>query len=480
MQKEKSKSASKELVINTIVFGSGTLSSKIIMFILLPIYTIYMTTSELGEGELVVNFMNLLFPIATINILSALLRYGMDNIYDKKKVLQNTVIVIGIGLILFGIAIFNININSSINNWKLYLWILLACYSFQQILSVFSKTLDKTKCFAIGNVLYTVALLIISIILLVIFKRRTAGYLEGIIFANIISFIYFAYNLKINKYIVRDKPDLKLLKEMVLFSLPLIVNSLSWWIASFCDRFVLELNLGTTAVGIYSVSSKIPAIVSVVSNVFIQAWVLSAIKAYQNGNTKLVESVFKKFSALFISWAAIIILATKFIMICFIGENFSESWLYVPLLICASVFSGFGNFYGALYTSAKKNVSIMITTIIGAITNILLNLLLIPKFGIQGAVIATMVSQLIITVYRMINSRKFIKFNIDLKRIVCATIMLILESILLIYSNTIIYSLVFVLFILLIYLDEIKELLNKGLEYVKKFKRRRKNEIKNK
>ncbi len=467
MQKENNKSASKELVINTIVFGLGTLSSKIIMFILLPIYTIYMTTAELGEGELVVNFMNLLYPITTINILSALLRYTMDKIYDKKKVLQNTVLVITFGIILFGIIIFNININSSINNWKLYLWILLACYSFQQILSVFSKAIDKIKCFAIGNIVYTASLLVISVILLVVCKRKTAGYLEGIILANIVSFIYYAYNLKINKYISKDKPDIKLLKEMVLFSLPLIINSLSWWIASFCDRFIIELNLGTTAVGIYSVSSKIPAIVSVVSNVFMQAWVLSAIKAYQEGNTSLFDSVFRRFSALFISWAAIIIVATKFIMTYLVGKEFFESWLYVPLLICASVFSGFGNFYAALYTATKKNFSVMITTIIGAITNILLNLLLIPNYGIQGAVIATMISQLIVTIYRMINSRKFIKFNLDLKRIICATIMLILESVLLIYSKNVLYSLILMLFILLIYLDEIKIILDKIIKYLK-------------
>lgn len=459
MEKENNKSASKELIINTIIFGLGTFSSKIIMFILLPIYTVYMTTAELGEGELVVNFMNLIYPLVTINILSALLRYAMDKKINPKQALQSTCLIVSIGMIICGLVFLIININSSINSWKLYLWMLLVCYSFQQILSVFSKAMEKTKLFAIGNIVYTSSLLISSIILLIVLKRRTAGYLEGMILANIITFLFFAFNLKINKYLSKSRVDFALTKEMIIFSLPLIINSISWWITSFCDRFVLELNAGTEAVGIYSVSSKIPAIVSTISSVFMQAWTLSAIKAYQENNNEFFSDVFKKFSAVFIIWASIIIAISQFIMSFLVGSEFSESWLYVPLLICATVFSGFGAFYAVLYTAAKKNFSVMITTIVGAVVNVVLNFALIPKFGIQGAVIATMISQLIITIYRMIDSRKFIKFNNSFFKNILGTTFLISESILLINLKNILLTIGMCTIIILLYISEIKELI---------------------
>lgn len=459
MEKENNKSASKELIINTIIFGLGTFSSKIIMFILLPIYTVYMTTAELGEGELVVNFMNLIYPLVTINILSALLRYAMDKKINPKQALQSTCLIVSIGMIICGLFFLIININSSINSWKLYLWMLLVCYSFQQILSVFSKAMEKTKLFAIGNIVYTSSLLISSIILLIVLKRRTAGYLEGMILANIITFLFFAFNLKINKYLSKSRVDFALTKEMIIFSLPLIINSISWWITSFCDRFVLELNAGTEAVGIYSVSSKIPAIVSTISSVFMQAWTLSAIKAYQENNNEFFSDVFKKFSAVFIIWASIIIAISQFIMSFLVGSEFSESWLYVPLLICATVFSGFGAFYAVLYTAAKKNFSVMITTIVGAVVNVVLNFVLIPKFGIQGAVIATMISQLIITIYRMIDSRKFIKFNNSFFKNILGTTFLISESILLINLKNILLTIGMCTIIILLYISEIKELI---------------------
>lgn len=474
----KRKTASKELIVNTIIFGVGIFSSKIIMFLLLPVYTSYMSTKELGEGELVVNFMNLLYPIVTLNILSALLRYSMDKEKDKKKVLQSTYFIVIIGMLVLGIFFSITKIKSSINNWKLYIWILLFCYTFQEILSVFSKAIDNTKAFTIGKIIYTFSLLIISSILLIVFKRKTYGYLEGMIFSNIIVCVFYASYLKINKYITYEKLDFSLIKEMVIFSFPLIINSISWWITSFCDRFVLEMNLGTNAVGIYSVSSKIPTIVSTISSIFMQAWTLSAIKAYQEKDNNFLNTVFKKFESLFVIWASLIIVTSQIITSIFVGKEFIESWLYVPLLICSTVFNSLGSFYAVIYTAAKKNFSVMITTLVGALVNILLNFILIPKFGIQGAVVATMISQLIITVFRIFDSRKIVKIDKNFNKMIVSSILLILESILLIKLKNNLLTISFCIIIVTIHFEDIKDIsysLYKKLKGVKNNEKNFKN-----
>lgn len=458
---------SKELVNNTLIFGFGTIISKVIMFILLPIYTIYLSKSELGEGELVVNFMNLIYPISTINIISALLRYSMDEKVSSKKVLQNTFIVTLLGIIITSVLIFVLNINSSISNWKIYLCGLLLCYSIEQIFSVLSKALNKIKEFAIGNILYTLMLLLLTFIFLVIFKYKTAGYLLAIIISNIITAIYFFIRLNLKDYFIFDKIDKKLLKEMIFFSIPLIINSISWWITTFCDRFVIEQYLGTDSVGLYSVSSKIPTIVSTIAAIFMQAWVLSAIKAYQKNKNYFFDAVFKKFSVLFLTWAAIIIAISKILMSILVGSSFSSSFEFVPYLICASIFAGFGNFFAALYTSAKKNTSIMITTIIGAVINIVLNFILIPKIGIQGAVYATMISQIIVMVYRVVDSRRFIKFKLDLLRLLVVCILIVIESYVVISPNHYHLGFAIMFIVIIIYFKDLIKLAGFGKEYVK-------------
>ncbi|MCI8484005.1 MAG: oligosaccharide flippase family protein [Lachnospiraceae bacterium] len=465
---KKESNASRELMVNTIIFGFGTIASKFIMFALLPIYTAYLTTAELGAAELVVNGMNLLFPIATINILSALLRYGMDEKKDKKKVLQNTVIVAVAGITVVGCSIYAADLQSILTEWKFYLLLLLLCYTFAQVLSVFAKALGQTRVFAVGNIFYTLSLFVISIVLLKGFHRGTAGYLEGMIFANILTFLYFVRTLHLEQYIVWGKPDKVLLKEMVFFSLPLVINSVSWWVASFCDRFVLERYLGTAAVGIYSVSSKIPAVVSTAASVFMQAWVLSSIKEYQQGtNGVFFDAVFRKFSAFFISWAAVILCLCKPIMPYLAGGEFLDSWRYVPFLLCGAVWNGFGGFYSALYTSAKKNTAVMVTTLCGAGLNVILNFALIPNMGIQGAALATMISQLAVAAFRMADSRRFLIFQVEYKRLGLSVLLILLESGVLLSGKAMFPAAVICLIIITVYFSEIRKTAVKILRNIK-------------
>lgn len=417
MKDGKKRSSGRELFINILVLGFGSIATKAATLILLPIYTKYMTTSQLGVAELVVNDMNLIFPFATANILSALLRYEMDGDKNRGKVLQNTSVVIFVGMLISGIVLHYVNLSASVDNWKLYLLLLLVSYSLQQIASVMARALDHVMLMVAGNIIYSISLLVGSAFLLIILGRGTAGYLEAMMIANFVSSLFLAIAVHLWKYVIFSKIDFRFLWEMLKFSLPLIVNSVSWWITSYLDRFVLERYMGTGSVGIYSVASKIPVIVSGVAGVFMQAWVLSAIKEYQTGiNMGFFDSVFQKFSSLFFCWAASMIFGCKWMTGILVQDGFDESWKYVPLLLFAAVINGFGGYYSAFYTSAKRNGMLMVSTLIGAVINIALNFLFIPHVGIQGAVVATLISQFAVMIFRIIDVGHFFSFHAKMKK----------------------------------------------------------------
>lgn len=454
------KSASKELIVNILVFGIGTVGSKIIMFILLPIYTIYLTTSELGVAELVVNYMNFLYPIATINIMSAMLRYSMDEEQDKRRVLQNAVFVVCAGVIVLSLIMSLIHTESAVEDWKPHLIIMLFVYSVQQVLSTFAKALDQTKICTIGNLIYTGALLGFSIIFLALLHMGTMGYLISMIAANLVSILYYCFSLKILRYVYLGRPDGKLLLEMILFALPLMVESLSGWIATFCDRFVLEYFMGTESVGIYSVASKLPSLIAAFASVFMSAWVLSAIKEYEAGSDRSFSNqVFRKFSAVFMAWAVFVIYICKWLMMLLARGDFAESWKYAPLLLCSAVFGGFGNFFAAFFTSAKKNTSLMISTLVGAVINMGTNIILIPIMGIQGATLTTMLSQLIVFVYRAVCARSFVKIEINYKKLMAAILLVAAESAAVVLEINMAITAIPAVVVLLLYYNELKEII---------------------
>lgn len=463
------KEHAKELIINTLVFGMGTFVSKIIVFILLPVYTTYLTASELGEGELVVNLMNFLFPLASVNILSALLRFSMDSACNLSEVLVNAILTIIVGIIIIGGIFSFIEFDSVIFNWKGYLILLLISYSISQILSVFSKAIDKTKVCAIGSIIYSLFLLVFNLFFLICLHRGTAGYLESIILSGLAVSVYYYYKLRIWNYFKDVTVNRKLFKEMLLFSAPLIVNSLSWWLMSFCDRFFLERYVGSEAVGLYSVSSKFPTIISTIGAVFMQAWVLSAIKVYENHeDTSFYARIFQKYWVAFILLAAIFIFVLRPIMPFLARGGFEDSWTYVPYLMCAAVFSGIAGFYSSLYTCAKRNTSVAITTIAGAVVNLLLNILFIPMIGIMGAVVATMASQLFVALYRMFDLRRFVQFRVQYVKLSFSVIFLLAEGTILVSNVGVVYVFVCLIAILVVNISEERILYQQFVAYCAK------------
>ena len=95
----------------------------------------------------------------------------------------------------------------------------------------------------------------------------------------------------------------------------------------------------------------------------------------------------------------------------YVGKEFFEAWYYVPLLLMGTSFLGISNYYGAIYASAKANVLEIKSTLMCAISNIILNLLMIPRLKILGAVIATAASYVIVVIVRIIDTKKLISLK---------------------------------------------------------------------
>lgn len=469
------KSESKVLLNNTITFGIGILASKIIMLLLLPMYTENLSQGQLGVGEIVVSTASLLLPFATISIQSALLRFSMGKENAKSDILKITLLVSLVGCTgVYGILLI-LDIKSSINEWKTYLYFLLLAQALFQTFSVYVKAIGKSMLFSLGSIFYTCSLMIYSILLIKIYHRGISGYIEALILAHITGALFFLFFAKIYQQVDKSRINWSLLKSMIIFSAPLVINSVSWWISNFCDRYVLEYFISAGAVGIYSVAAKIPALISSISSVFMQAWTLSAIREYEKGNNKeFYSSVFELYSCIVFLTGAIIIAMIKPFMMFFVGKDFVSSWEYIPVLLIGAIFSGISSFFGNIYTAAKRNTGVMITTLAGAGINILLNLVLIPKLGIHGAVTATMLSYFLIALFRMIDSKKYLNFRIKYQKLCLAITIISIETLSLFkIQQSWSVSGVCIFALILVYWGKIKYIITQGSKLIRKIIRKR-------
>lgn len=420
----------KKLASNTMIFAIGSIGSKFITFLLVPIYTNTLTTSEYGTTEIVVTAINLLIPFFSLSIQDAVLRFGLAPNIDSGKVIKNATIIISIGSIISCLLIPVYGLYDAIGKWAGYFCVLIILNMFRTIFALQAKAVEKNTIFTIDVIIYSLLTCILSCLFLIIFKQGIAGYFNALIFANIISIIFLGFTCGIWKSIVYDSMDSKLMYQMLKFSVPLIFNAVSWWIANSSDRLMLNYFNGPGDVGLYSVAAKIPSIITSITSIFNQAWMISSVTEYdKDKEDSFFSKTFNGYNFVLIFCTSLAILIIKPFMYLYVGVDFTSSWIYVPFLLVGAIFYSYANFFGAIYMSAKKNISIMITTVVAAIANVILNYFMIPKWEIQGAVIATMISYIIVGVYRLLGSRSIVYMEINVKKTFIALIVLMIESI---------------------------------------------------
>jgi O-antigen/teichoic acid export membrane protein len=180
--------------------------------------------------------------------------------------------------------------------------------------------------------------------------------------------------------------------------------------------------------GLYTAAYKIPTMLALVSNVFIEAWQYSAVSE-KEGREKFYGKVFEYYqSIIFLASGAMIAMSQIFIIfLC--ADSYFEAWRFIPVLMISAVFSGFTAFFGSVYLVKKKSVLTLITSMTGAIVNVAFNLILIPVMGAQGAAIATCISYAAVAFIRAMNTRKFVRFSLHGIRMTLNIVILCIEAV---------------------------------------------------
>ncbi len=394
----------KSLARNTAIFAFGTFGSKILSFIMVFFYSRAMATDEFGTLDIIINSGSLLLPICMLGIQNALIRFGLDNKHKKSDVFT-----VGIISVLLGLAVLTIAspLIIQVQDLKIYIFFLYAhvlMSSFRHICSYFVRALGKSKLYAADGIFTTFVTCILTLIFLIPLKMGIRGYLLAIILADFCSVIFLSIKARLWQYIKFKGLSPKLIKQMLLFSLPLIPTSLLWWVVNVSDRFFVQYMVSASANGLYSVAYKIPTILSLISHIFLDAWQISAVEENESETrNKFYSNIFSSFQGAIFIVASAIVLFSKFITVILLDKSYYDSWQYIPFLVLSTVFSCFVVFLGNIYLAEKKSVSTLLTTALGAVLNIALNTLLIPKFSANGAAIATFISYFAVYAIRAVD-----------------------------------------------------------------------------
>lgn len=403
---------------DTIVIGFGNLFSKGIIFFLVPLQTAMMTTSDYGLAEMLFNLLNVLIPIFTLGISEAGMRFSIDKANNKKSVFFVVTMLPLIGGIVLALIV--LPVYFLCDEYKQYffqLFVLYFCFSLREIYLQFSKGINKLRLYSFGSICFAVLLFLFSYYFLAIKNNGVNGYLNSYILANLITVLYLIFCGKLRKYADFSIKyfDKVLFKSMILYSLPLVSNLLAWWITNLSNRYILAHYCTLSDVGIYSALAKFSLIISTVYGVFFQSWQINAAKNInmEEGRKEFFTVIHDYFLFAVVLGSALFMMFSTTVASIFIRGDFTEAYQYLPGIVFMGTACCLPMYWGAIYGALKNTKGAFYSTVCGSIASMAFNFLLIPEYGIYGAVISAVISYCVVMIYRIININKIILIDLN-------------------------------------------------------------------
>lgn len=445
-------------------------ATKLLSFFLVPLYTNILSTTEYGTYDLFNTTIGVLLPILTLNIQEAVMRFSIDRKYDRKSIITVAVRYLFFSnfIVILGLLVNNIfTLSLVVKQYAIFFFLMFLSQSLSGMITMFVRGIDKISDLSISSVIASVITICLNVAFLEFFRWGLIGYFMANIIGPMAQSIYLILKVHVLGDIHLRQAYQSEKSEMVNYSKPLIANSIAWWVNNASDRYIVVFFCGLAENGIYSVASKIPSILNIFQIIFNQAWTLSAVKDFDSEDKNgFFTTTYKAYNCMMVIVCSGIILFDKLIASFLYARDFYIAWKYVPWLTIAIVFGAMSGYIGGFFAAVKDSKVFATSTVYGAITNVILNLMLTPIMGASGAAIATAVSYFEVWILRYHHSRRYITLNVNIFRDIITYSLLVCQSIILLIEieNTYMYILEFGIFVLIVilYIDDIITILNKG------------------
>lgn len=426
----------KRLLSNTAILGAGTFASKVLVLLLMPFYTSILTTSDFGTADLIAQTANLLIPLAAVGICDGIFRFTLDSAEDPRKVLSTGVAILCMGSAGLCSLVWILGFFSVFDGYVIIVAAYVIAANFHSAFANYLRARGKTALFAAQGILNTALTVALNILFLVVFDMGSTGYVLSVVVADFTVTAVLFVVARLWRDLSPRYLDRSVAREMLKFSIPYIPTTIMWLITSVSDRYVVTYYCGESENGLYAAAYKLPTLLSLVSTVFVEAWHFSTVKdATEEEKASFFEEVYAHFMSVMFMGASVLIAGAKIFTRILLADSYYESWRHVPVLVVATTFSTLVTFLGSVYFMRKKSLLSMLTAMAGAVTNLVLNFVLIPRFGAFGAAVATLVSYLAVYVIRAVDTKRFLRFRLRSLRVVINTVVLLAQTVLLLWEG---------------------------------------------
>lgn len=411
----------KQIFKSTIIYFFGNVGTKLISFLLLPLYTAKIPPNDYGLYDVNITYAILISSVLFLDIWTGIMKFLFENKdQNNQKVILNSGMIIFISSsILYIICFILFGMYKNIQ----YLWLVCGyglSMCLQNLFGYFARSFGQDYLYAFSGTISTILNASLNIFLIIVLKMDYKSLYISYIIGILVQCLIIEYKIKIFKNINLKYFNFKVFKDLLYFSLPLCINSLCYWFLTGYNKIILTENLSSAANGYYAVAAKFSAALSIVSSCFLMAWQEISYKKYTKSdeNSEFYSRTTNIYIKSLLCGYIIMLPIIYLIFPILVSSDYVESKPIIPMYMLATIASIVSSYFGSVISTYKRNDILFLSTLIASVVNIAIVYSLINKLGVHAANLGLLFGYLANNFIRVFIISKEIKFNVEVKDII--------------------------------------------------------------
>ena len=448
MAEIKTQNRAMQMLRNLGIYAVGSIGSRLMTFLLVPIYSFFISPSEFGYYDICFAAIMLMLPLITMQLREGAFRFLLDTTADDERTRVVTFAMVAMLRNICACLVLGVAAHLMFDIRCMWYTLVFACvFSVFEVVQQMLRGLGHNKLFAGCGILSSFLIFAISVPLVVWADMGIEGVFLGNIAARVIAMLFAEWRVGVFRNYMRSDVDYRAVgREIMRFSYPLVLVNLIVILIASGNRFFIEHFLGLHDNGLYAVAVKFAAILEAMTLIINQTWQETAIRQYGDTDRDAFYSkILNAYLWVLVALVVGISYGARLLYGYIVGAEYQESmWLVYPLVLSSMILAVI-LFYDMGYQCSKNTSRQLPCLIVALVISLVTNYLFIIWWGLYGILASINVTYLFMLVYKMIDTRRYMRLRIEPRSVVMLGLLLLSGAMYYVIHNKILVAVYFAL-----------------------------------